>query len=333
MRFYLQKILFYLIAFWAALTLNFLIPRMMPGDPVSIIVMKMAAAGQTITPQTRHAISVQLGGIGEGSLISQYWQYLGSLIHGDLGVSIANYPVKVTTILQGALPWTITLVGLATIIAFVLGISLGILAGWKRGSFLDNLIPVVTFFQAVPYFWLALILLLFFSRTWQIFPFAQGYDTVAWPIIVPGWNWPFIKSAVYHGALPAATIVLSSIAGWMLGMRNMMVSTLSEDYILTAEAKGLTPRRVRIVYAARNAVLPSLSGFAISLGFVVAGSIVMETVFSYPGIGFQLWKAVSNNDYPLMQGTFLVISVAVLAANLLVDLMLGLIDPRTRARA
>jgi peptide/nickel transport system permease protein len=332
MRFYVQKLVFYVVAFWAALTLNFLIPRMMPGDPVSIILMKMAAAGQPVTPETRHAIAVQLGGVGEGSLISQYGQYLVNLVHGDLGVSIANYPVKVSTILGNSLPWTVTLVGLATVIAFVLGIGLGIFAGWKRGSFLDNLIPVATFFQAVPYFWLALILLLFFSRILQWFPFAQGYDTVAWPIIVPGWNWPFIKSAIYHGFLPAATIILSSIAGWMLGMRNMMVSTLSEDYILTAEAKGLKRSRVRMVYAARNAVLPSLSGFAISLGFVVAGSIVMETVFSYPGIGFQMWKAVSNNDYPLMQGTFLVISVAVLAANLLVDLLLGFIDPRTRAR-
>ncbi|MDR1266656.1 MAG: ABC transporter permease [Propionibacteriaceae bacterium] len=333
MRFYFQKVLFYLVALWAALTLNFAIPRLMPGDPVSIIVMKMAAAGQVITPETRHAITVQLGGVGEGGWWSQYWQYLVNLAHGDLGVSIANYPVKVSTILGNALPWTVTLVGLATVLAFVLGVGLGILAGWRRGSVWDNLIPVATFFQAVPYFWLALILLLLLSRTWQVFPFAQGYDTVAWPIITPGLNWPFVKSAVYHGCLPAATIVLSSIAGWMLGMRNMMVSTLSEDHILTAEAKGLKPGRVRWTYAARNAVLPSLSGFAISLGFVVAGSIVMETVFSYPGVGFQLWKAVSNNDYPLMQGTFLVISIAVLAANLLVDLLLGLIDPRTRARA
>lgn len=333
MGFYVKKVVFYVVAFWAALTLNFAIPRMMPGDPVSIIVMKMAAAGQPVTPETRRAISVQLGGVGEGSWWTQYWQYLRNLAHGDLGVSIANYPVKVSDILSQALPWTITLIGVATVIAFVLGIGLGIFAGWKRGSWLDNLIPVATLFQAVPYFWLALILLLLFSRTFQVFPLGQGYDTLAFPILHPGLNWPFISSAIYHGVLPALTIVLSSVAGWMLGMRNMMVSTLSEDYILTAEAKGLRPGRIRMTYAARNAVLPSLSGFAISLGFVVAGSIVTEQVFSYPGIGFQMWKAVSNNDYPLMQGTFLVISVAVLAANLLVDLLLGLIDPRTRARS
>ena len=143
----------------------------------------------------------------------------------------------------------------------------------------------------------------------------------------------FLGSAIYYGFLPALTIVLSSVGGWMLGMRNMMVSTLSEDYILTAEAKGLKPSRVRMTYAARNAVLPSLSGFAISLGFVVAGSIVTEEVFSYPGIGQLLWTAVSNDDYALMQGIFLVISVSVLVANLVVDFLYALIDPRTRVRA
>ena len=333
MGFYVKKIGFYVAAFWAAITLNFIIPRMMPGDPVSIILMKMEASGQPVTPQTREAISIQLGGVGEGSWWTQYWKYLHSLAHGDLGVSIANFPVKVSTILAQALPWTITLIGVATVVGFVLGIGMGIFAGWKRGSWLDNLIPVATIFQAVPYFWLALILLLLLSRTFQVFPLGQGYDTSSWPLLIPGFNRPFLASAAYHAVLPALTIVLSSVAGWMLGMRNMMVSTLSEDYILTAEAKGLKPGRVRMTYAARNAVLPSLSGFAISLGFVVAGSIVTEQVFSYPGVGFQMWKAVSNNDYPLMQGTFLVISVAVLAANLLVDLMLGLIDPRTRARS
>jgi peptide/nickel transport system permease protein len=186
-------------------------------------------------------------------------------------------------------------------------------------------------FQAVPYFWLALILVLLLTRLTHIFPFAGGYDVYGG--LVPGLTPDFLGSVLYYGFLPALTIVLSSIGGWMLGMRNMMVSTLSEDYILTAEAKGLQPSRVRLTYAARNAVLPSFSGFAISLGFVVAGSIVTEEVFSYPGIGQLLWTAVSNDDYALMQGIFLVISVSVLLANLVVDLLYALIDPRTRARS
>ena len=148
----------------------------------------------------------------------------------------------------------------------------------------------------------------------------------------PAFDYPFLSNAVYYGFLLALTIVLSSLGGWLLGMRNMMVSTLSEDYILTAEAKGLDPRRIMVMYAARNAMLPSVSGFAISLGFVVSGSIVVETVFSYPGIGYTMLQAVNNNDYSLMQGLFLVITISVLAANLVVDLLYGIIDPRTRAR-
>ncbi|WP_248704720.1 ABC transporter permease [Curtobacterium sp. MWU13-2055] len=329
MRFYLQKVIFYVVAIWAAVTLNFLIPRLMPGNPVDVIISKMSATGAIITPATRKALTVELGG-GTGSWWSQYGEYLNNLFHGNLGVSLVNYPEKVTTVIGQALPWTIALIGLATVISFVLGIGLGTAAGWRRGSWLDNLIPVTTMFQAVPYFWLALILVLVLTRTVQLFPFAGGYDVAT---VTPGFSLQFLGSALYYGFLPALTIVLSSVGGWMLGMRNMMVATLSEDYIVTAEAKGLKPSRIRITYAARNAVLPSLSGFAISLGFVVAGSIVTEQVFSYPGIGQLLWTAVSNNDYSLMQGVFLVISLSVLAANLVVDLLYGLIDPRTRARA
>jgi len=331
MRFYTQKIGFYVVALWAALTLNFLIPRLMPGNPVDILIAKMGAAGQPVTPQTRKALAIALGQGGGGNWIQQYGEYLVNLAHGNLGVSIVDFPENVTTVIGQALPWTIALIGLSTVISFLLGIGLGMFAGWRRGSWLDNLIPVTTMFQAVPYFWLALILVLLLTRYASIFPFAGGYNVNSG--ITPGLSLHFLGSAIYYGFLPALTIVLSSIGGWMLGMRNMMVATLSEDYIVTAEAKGLRPSRVRLTYAARNAVLPSLSGFAISLGFVVAGSIVTEEVFSYPGIGQLLWTAVSNDDYALMQGIFLVISLSVLAANLVVDLLYGLIDPRTRARA
>ena len=329
MRFYLQKIAFYVVALWAAVTLNFLIPRLMPGNPVDIMIAKMGAAGQPVTAGTRHALEVELGGTS-GNWFQQYADYIVNLLHGNLGISLTNYPEKVTTVIGQALPWTIALIGIATIISFLLGIGLGMLAGWKRGSWLDNLIPVTTMFQAVPYFWLALILVLVLTRVVPLFPYAGGYNVAS---TTPGFSLDFIGSAIYYGFLPALTIVISSIGGWMLGMRNMMVSTLSEDYIVTAEAKGLNPRRVRMTYAARNAVLPSLSGFAISLGFVVSGSIVTEQVFSYPGIGQLLFTAVSNDDYALMQGVFLVISLSVLAANLVVDVLYGLIDPRTRARS
>jgi peptide/nickel transport system permease protein len=205
-------------------------------------------------------------------------------------------------------------------------VGLGAIAGWRPGSWLDGLVPASTLLAAVPYFWLALVLVLVFASTLGWLPVQGGYDVV----LDPGWSPDFIGSAVRYGILPALTIVISSIGGWLLGMRNMMVSTLSEDYMLTAQAKGLRNRRIMLAYAARNAILPSVAGFAISLGFVVGGSLIAEQVFSYPGIGFKLLMAVQNNDYALMQGIFLVITLAVLGANLLVDLLYGVIDPRTR---
>jgi peptide/nickel transport system permease protein len=320
-----RKAAFYLVAVWAALSLNFLLPRMMPGNPVDVIIARTQNT-TPLPPEARHALELQFG-IGGKSLWHQYLDYLGGLSHLDFGVSITYYPAPVSTVVAQALPWTVALIGVATTISFVLGMGLGTLAGFRRGSWLDAVVPSATFLAAVPYFWLALVLLYLLGNVWQVFPLAGGYDDT---VASPGWSGAFIGTAVYHGFLPALTIVMSSVAGWMLGMRNMMVSTMSEDYVLTAEAKGLRPRRVMLAYAARNAVLPSVSGFAISLGFVVAGSVVTEAVFSYPGIGFALLQAVQNADYPLMQALFLVITLTVLGANFLVDLLYTLIDPRTR---
>jgi peptide/nickel transport system permease protein len=328
-RYVLRKIGFYVVALWTALTVNFFIPRLMPGNPVDIMLSKLGQHGP-VTPEARQAVEALLGTDTNQSLLSQYGDYLHSVATGNLGVSVSYYPASVSSIIGQTLPWTIGLIGLATIISFAAGIGLGTVAGWKRGSWLDNVIPVTTMFQSVPYFWLALILLFFFGSVLSIFPLNGGYDVYN---AVPGWNPRFLGSVVYYGTLPALTIIISSVGGWMLGMRNMMVSALSEDYMLTAEAKGLRPGRIMRTYAARNAILPSISGFAISLGFVVAGSIVTEAVFSYPGIGSALLQAVNNNDYALMQGIFLVITLSVLGANLLVDLLYSVIDPRTRARS
>ncbi|MGY5765060.1 ABC transporter permease [Brachybacterium sp. DNPG3] len=324
----LRKLGFYLVAFWAAITLNFLIPRALPGSPVDAVLAKLALRGP-VTADTRRAIEVMLGADDASPIWVQYIDYLKGLFQGDLGVSVTYFPTPVTDIISSSLPWTLVLVGMATTITFLLGITLGTVAGWKRGSWLDSLIPSTTILQAVPYFWLALLFVYVLSVNLGWFPVSGGYDVT---LVRPAVDYPFISNAIYHGFLPALTIVISSLGGWLLGMRNMMVSTLSEDYILTAEAKGLSPRRVMFMYAARNAVLPSVSGFAISLGFVVSGSIVVETVFSYPGIGYTMLQAVNNNDYALMQGLFLIITVSVLAANLVVDLLYGVIDPRTRVR-
>jgi peptide/nickel transport system permease protein len=328
MNYVLRKLAFYAVALWAAVTLNFIIPRLLPGNPVDILLAKIMQRGGTVTPETRKAYAVLLGGDDTEPILVQYWTYLGNIVHGELGVSIGYFPANVTDVISTSMPWTVVLVGISTIIAATLGVALGAFVGWKPGTWLDSLVPATTILAAVPYFWLALILVYLLSRMMHLFPGQTGYDVT----LDIGWNWPFISSAISHGFLPALTIVLASMGAWLLGMRNMMVSTLSEDYILTAEAKGLRRGKIMRSYAARNAMLPSIAGFAISLGFVVSGSVVTEQVFSYPGIGSRLLGAVTNNDYALMQGIFLYITVAVLAANLVVDLLYGLIDPRTRVR-
>ena len=327
MRYVLRKLGFYLLAAWVALTVNFLLPQLIPGNPVDDLLTKMSQAGPV--PPGEQQVLTRLLGLGSGNIFQRYWQYVDGVAHLRLGLSISNFPTPVSAEIGSAIYWTLVLVGTATVISFVLGIALGTLAGWKRGSRLEAIIPSTTLLTEMPYFWLALILVFVFAtNVWHIFPAGQGYNTNSF--INVGWNFTFIGSAIQHAILPALTIVISSVGGWLLGMRNMMVSTLSDDYVIAAEAKGLKPRRVMIGYAARNAVLPSISGFAISLGFVVSGAIAMEYVFSYPGIGFQLVNAVSNDDFPLMQGIFLVITFAVLGANLIVDLLHGFVDPRTR---
>jgi peptide/nickel transport system permease protein len=296
---------------------------------VTTVLSKLAQQGP-VDPASRKALEVLFGTSNDVPIWQQYVDYLGNLIHGDLGVSVTYFPTPVTDVIAQAIPWSLALVGIATVITFILGTGLGALAGWKRGTWIDSLVPSTAILQSIPYFWLALVFLYVFGVTLGWFPLGGGYDT---DNVTPGFTLDFLGSALYYGFLPALTIVVSAIGGWLLGMRNMMVATLSEDYVITAEAKGLSPVRVMAAYGARNAVLPSVAGFAISLGFVVGGSLVMEQVFSYPGIGRAFLQAVNNNDYSLMQGLFLVITISVLGANLLVDIVYGIIDPRTRARA
>lgn len=318
----LRRIAFYVLTAWAAITVNFFIPHLMPGDPVQNLI---ARAQGKFSPQAVDALRVRLGLTGDQSLWTQYLHYWGQLFHGDLGISFSFYPATVGTVLSTALPWTLALVGVATIVSFLVGTLIGIVVAWRRGSWADGVLPVATFFQAVPYFFLALMVLILLGSDLGAFPISGGSDSS----IDPGFNWPFISSALYHGFLPMITIVISSIAGWILGMRNMMVTTMDEDYVLVAQAKGLPTRRV-IGYAARNAILPNVSSFSLSLSFVVSGALLTEIVFSYPGIGFQLLQAVQAEDFPLLQGIFLVITFAVLAANLLADVVYAVLDPRTR---
>ncbi|GAB2507471.1 ABC transporter permease [Paramicrobacterium agarici] len=323
MTYFLRRLGFYLFTAWAAITLNFFIPRMLPGDPVQSLINKFQGRLNTDAVASLYV----LFGLDENRTAWQdYVAYLNNLFHGDLGISFTYFPTPVSQILGQSLPWTIALVGLSTIIGFVLGTLAGVGLGWRRGTWADNLLPIANFFSAIPYFWLGIIAIAVFAVAWPMFPAAGGYD----PGTLPGWNMEFIGGAIYHGILPALTIIISSISGWILGMRNMMVTVSSEDYVTVAQAKGLPERKVMFGYAARNAVLPSISGFALSLGFIVGGTLVAEMVFSYPGIGYMLFQAIGSKDYPLMQGAFLVVTISVLVASMLADFVYAFLDPRTR---
>lgn len=324
MSFILRRLVFYLVAAWVALTINFFIPRAMPGNAVQAIMAKFP----NLQPSAYKAIEAMLGVGHPGSLWHQYVSYLDDVAHLNFGTSVSQYPATVSSLLAQTIPWTITLVGTATVIAFLVGTGLGIVAAWRHGGWVDRALPGLMFLQAVPYFFLALILLEVLAVSLHLFPIGQGFSQT----VTPGWNLPFIGSAVYHSILPAVTIVIASVAGWMLQMRNVMITTIGEDYVLAGQAKGLPTRRVVLSYAARNAFLPQLQGFGLALGFVVSGALIMEIVFSYPGIGLLLLSAVSSNDYPLMQAIFLVITFAVLLANLIVDLIIVAVDPRARSR-
>jgi peptide/nickel transport system permease protein len=326
MRYLLRRVSFYLIALWAAVTFNFIIPRLMPGDPAEAYIARLQT--QQVTRAQIEAIRALFGVNPNVPIWRQYFDYLNGLLHGNLGIATSQFPSPVIVILRQSLPWTIGLVGVSVIVSFLIGTLVGMLIAWRRGSWYDTAVPpILTFLSAVPYFWMALGLIFVFGIGLNWFPTDSGYDVFN---VTPGWNIDFIVSVVQHAILPVITLVIGSLAGWVLTMRNTMVTTLTEDYVLMAQAKGLSERRVMFHYAARNAILPSITSFSISLGLVVSGSLLTEIVFNYPGIGFALYKAVQGDDYAMVEGCFLVIALAVLIANFLSELIYVFLDPRVR---
>lgn len=327
MRHLLRRILFYLAAIWAAVTLNFFLPRLAPGSPIQSVLVQLQKTGQTMSPDALKALESTMGINTTDPLWVQYFKYLNDLLHGNFGVSFSHFPTPVMDVISQGIMWTIGLGTVAVVIGFVLGCLIGILTAWKRGTFIDGtLSPALTFLYAIPPFWLALIVVYVFGFVLGWFPYADGYNTY----LDIGFTWDFISSVIQHGFLPALTLVISSLAGWMLVMRNSMVGILSDDYVLMARAKGLKQVRVVLGYAARNAILPNIANFALALGFVVSGQVLTEIVFSYPGIGDTLYQAVRNQDYPLSQALFLIIALGVLGANFLADLLYAALDPRVR---
>jgi peptide/nickel transport system permease protein len=326
LRFALRRLGFFVFTLWAALTLNFLLPRLMPGNPALAMVAKFH--GQ-LGPGALNALEILFGVNTHRSLPAQYVSYLHQIATGNLGVSLEFYPASVTSVIGGAIWWTLGLVGVTTVLAFVLGTGLGIVSAWRRGGRLDSVLPpVFVITSAVPYFWVGMVLVLIFGITLGWLPSQGGFYVST---DSPGLSLVYFEDVLSHAVLPAISLLITTIGTWILTMRNTMITTLAEDYVRMARAKGLPGRRIMLDYAARNAILPNLTGFAMSLGFVVSGAILIEYVFNYPGVGFMLLQAVQSEDYPLMQALFLLITVAVLLAILAADIATALLDPRTRA--
>ena len=323
----IRRIEFFIVTLWAALTINFILPRLMPGDPASAM---MARYKGRLNPEEIKALEVAFGLHNTENIFQQYLDYLNNMVHFQFGTSVSFFPTPVSQVVFQALPWTLGLAGVTTIISFVLGTFIGMVVAWRRGGFVDGLLtPGFVILSSIPYFWLGLIAIYIFSVSHSILPLGFGYDEGSNITL----SWSFAGQVISHAILPAVTIIITSIGGWILTMRNNMIGTLSEDYVRMARAKGLSPLRTMVLYAGRNAILPNLTGFALSLGFVVSGLLLTEIVFTYPGVGYLFLQAVGNEDYPLMQALFMFVTVAVLIAVLLADVANALLDPRTRSRA
>ena len=325
MKFILRRFGFYLIALWAAVTLDFFLPRFLPGDPAATIVGSMGA--DAMTPGQVESLRATLG-LSNAPLLNQYTTFLTQLLHGNFGISFSHYPAPVTTVIGTGLRWTVLLGLTSLIISVILGHLIGILGAWRRGSLFDKVMPpLFNFIGAFPAFFLALSFLFLFGMVFRWFPIAHSYkDTLE-----PGFNWEYIQSVATHLFLPALVAALVNMQVWIQNMRNSMIIVLGEDYITMAEAKGLSQARIMFDYAARNAILPTITGFGIFLGSILGGQVLIEQVFSYPGLGFLLVSSVGLRDYPLMQGLFLGITAGVLLLNFLVDILYTQVDPRVRA--
>lgn len=323
MSFILRRLGFYIVAFFVAATVNFILPRLMPGNPVDIM---FAQQNSTLSPEARQAL-IETFGFASGPLHLQYLDYMKSVFTGNLGHSIRFYPQTVNEVLAYAAPWTLLLAGTATMLAFAVGSILGVFAAWRRGGALDAFVtPASLALQATPAVVIALAALFIFGVALEWLPTSYAFD----PSLDPAFSFEFIGSVFYHGLMPVTSLMIVFVGGYLVTMRNNMIGQLGEDHVIMGLAKGLTDRRVRFNYAARNALLPSVTSLGLTLGAILGGSLVTEVVFNYPGLGQTLYIGIITRDYPLIQGQLLIMTVATLIANFAVDLLYVFLDPRLR---
>lgn len=321
----LKRLGMFVLTVWLGTTLIFIIPRLAPGDPVAAMISRMQAQAGRVE-NSAEMIEAWRARFGlDAPLPIQYLRYLRNAVTFNLGYSLANFPSEVADLVRRRIPWTLGLLSLATLFSFILGNSVGALMAWRRTpGLVKALLPLSMTFTSIPPFILGIFLLYVFAFWLNWLPFAGGADMGLQPAL----NWEFISSVIRHGTLPAMAIVLFSAGFWALGMRGMMITTDGEDYMILAQAKGLRPWRIFWLYGVRNAVLPQVTALALSLGGIAGGSVIVEYIFTYPGMGYLLYQGIVNGDYTLIQGIVFFLIVGVSFAVLIIDLLYPLIDPR-----
>jgi len=329
-NFLVRRIAKALFTIFFVTSLLFFLIRLMPSNPLQIYILELMSqysmSYQDAASQAASLFSIDLN----APLWKQYLHYLADLSHGNLGTSLRSTGTPVIAIIRQFLPWTLFSVGIALLVSFTLGIALGMLMAYRRDSWLDNILSAfASITSSIPQFLLGIMLIVFVAVQWRLVNFAELRGSTS-SGIPPGFSIAFIKDIFLHAMLPIATYVITTVGFWMLSMRNSTIATLGEDYVTVARARGLSDGRIATAYVGRNAALPLVTQFSLSLAFVIGGSAVIERLYSYQGLGAQLLASVIQRDYSVMQGIFLILTVAVVLANLLTDLFYGVLDPRIR---
>jgi peptide/nickel transport system permease protein len=322
-----RRLLLLLATVFIAMTVVFFVPRLVPGEPMAAIFANMASVGGSLNAQAMIAEYRTRFGLDE-PLWVQYISFWRELFQGNLGISISNFPVPVSELLLRALPWTLGLLIVTTLLSWIFGSLVGAVVGWRgrKAGALRLVVPIALVLYTTPYYILALILVFLFAFHWPIFPISGAYSVGNQPAL----TWNFISDVLRHAMLPALSILLVSLGWWFLSMRSLIIALKGEDYILNADAMGIRERRILWGYAFRNALLPQTTGLAIALGHIVGGALITEVIFAYPGVGYQIYNGIKSLDYPLIQGGVLLIILSVALANFVIDVAYPLIDPRIR---
>ena len=323
----LNRVVTLLLTVWIAATLIWIIPRLSPVDPADIMLGRMAAGAGAVENAERILEQLKENFGLNDPLIVQYVKYIGNVVTFDFGLSTATFPTQVSALIARALPWTVGLMLLSVVITFFIGNALGALMAWDRSPKLVRVaIPVAMVFTSIPPILSGLLLMWILAAKLRWFPLTGAYGLT----VEPGWTWGFVQSVIHHGFLPARSIVIVTFGFWALGMRGLMITVQGEDYVTLAKAKGLRPRYILYRYMVRNAILPQITAFALKIGLLVAGQVLVERIFAYNGMGKLLYDAILDQDFPVIQGVSFVIILMTAVSVFLVDLVYPFVDPRIR---